>query len=289
MSNPLIAVTGATGGIGGRVARRLADAGIRQRLIVRDPARAPDIAGAEIAVADYSDVPALTAAAHGVDTLLFVSAGEHADRIGLHRGAVDAFVEAGVRRIVYLSFLAAAPEATFTFARDHYWTEEHIRGTGAEFTFLRDSLYADYIPLMASAEGVIRGPAGEGQVAVVTRDDIADVAAAVLVDDSHAGATYDITGPELLTFEQMAATLTHVTRRRVDYYAESMDEARASRASYGAPDWEVEGWITSYAAVASGELAVVSDTVEHVAGHPPQSLEDYLRAHPEDSAHLVSG
>ena len=67
-----------------------------------------------------------------------------------------------------------------------------------------------------------------------------------------------------------------------------MEEARASRAEYGAPAWEVEGWITTYTAVASGELAVVSDVVEQLAGHAPQSLEGYLRAHPEDYRHLVS-
>jgi NAD(P)H dehydrogenase (quinone) len=56
---------------------------------------------------------------------------------------------------------------------------------------------------------------------------------------------------------------------------------------YGAPDWEVEGWITSYVAVSTGEMDVVSDVVHRLTGHEPQELEAFLRAHPELWSHLV--
>ena len=78
---------------------------------------------------------------------------------------------AGVRRIVYISFLSAAPDATFTFARDHFHAEEHIKSIGLAWTFLRDSIYLDYIPLFAGEDGVIRGPAASGRIAPVARDD----------------------------------------------------------------------------------------------------------------------
>src|SRR5882762_2088546 len=123
MSSDLIAVTGATGALGGRVARRLAGAGVSTRLIVRDTARAPDLSAAQvIPTGGYSDRVGLRAALDGVDTLLLVSATESADRVDLHTGAVDAAIEAGVRRIVYVSFVGAGPHATFTFARDHWHT-----------------------------------------------------------------------------------------------------------------------------------------------------------------------
>ena len=86
------------------------------------------------------------------------------------RGAVAA----GVAHLVYTSFYGAAPDATFTLARDHWATEEHIRASGLAFTFLRDNLYADFLPLMADEHGVIRGPAGDGRVAAVAIDDVAD-------------------------------------------------------------------------------------------------------------------
>ena len=279
-------VTGSTGAIGGRVAARVADRGLRQRLIVRDPGRAPDLAGAEVAQASYDDVEAMRAAFDGVGTLFLVSASEAQDRLRQHVDAVDAAVAAGVERIVYLSFLAAAPDATFTFARDHFHTEAHIRDTGVPFTFLRSSLYLDFLPWMCGDDGVIRGPAGTGHFVPVTRDDIADVAVVAVTGAGHEGLTYDMTGPDRLTMEEVAQELTRATERAISFHHETLDEARASRAHYGAPDWEVEGWVTTYAAIATGELDVSSDAVERVAGHLPQTFRSYLAAHPESYERL---
>jgi uncharacterized protein YbjT (DUF2867 family) len=281
-----IAVTGATGGVGGRVARRLADASVGQRLVVRDPARAPRLAGADTAVAQYSDTEAMRRALDGIGTLFFVSAAEAADRLDQHRAVVDAAVAAGVPRIVYLSFLNAAPRATFTLARQHWATEEHIKASGVRYTFLRDSLYADFIPLMVGADRVIRGPAGDGAASVVARDDIADVAVRVLLDDGHHGTTYDLTGPEALTMAEMAGELSRAVGQPIRYVNETLDEAYASRAHYGAPNWEVEGWVTSYAAIATGELATVSDTVRRVAGHDATTLAELLRRYPDSYQHV---
>jgi uncharacterized protein YbjT (DUF2867 family) len=115
-------------------------------------------------------------ALRGVQTLFLVSARESATRVAEHTNVVEAAAEAGVRRIVYTSALGASPHATFTFARDHAATETCVRKTGLGFTFLRDSLYLKLVPMLASAEGVIAGPAGEGRIASVSRDDIAAVA-----------------------------------------------------------------------------------------------------------------
>src|SRR5690349_213572 len=118
MAGERIGVTGATGGLGGRVARRLADRGIEQRLLVRDEARAPRLEHADVAVfGGYDDPEGMRRALDGIETLLLVSAAEDPDRVRLHRGAVDAAVAAGVERIVYTSFVAAAPDSTFTFGR----------------------------------------------------------------------------------------------------------------------------------------------------------------------------
>jgi NAD(P)H dehydrogenase (quinone) len=284
----VIAVTGATGGLGGRVARRLADRGVGQRLVVRDPGRAPELAGAEVATGSYDDPASLRRAFEGARALLMVSASEDPDRLRLHANVVDAAVGAGVERVVYTSFFGAAPDCTFTFGRDHWHTEELIRASGLRHTFLRDNLYLDFLPLLVGADGVIRGPAGDGRVAAVTRDDIADVAAAVLLGgDRHAGRTYDMTGPEALTMAEVAEDLTRAAGRTVTYHAETLEEAYASRAHYGAPDWEVAGWVTTYAAIANGELEAVSGDVAAVAGHPPTSLAEFLRDNPDSYARLA--
>ncbi|QNE21728.1 SDR family oxidoreductase [Kribbella qitaiheensis] len=272
----LIGVTGATGQLGSRVARQLAESGIAQRLVVRDPARAPELSGAEVAQAAYGDSAALLNALDGVHTLLLVSASESADRVSLHKATIDAAVAAGVRRIVYTSFVAAAPSATFTFARDHWHTEQHIIGTGVDYTFLRDNLYLDFIPGFAGEDGVIRGPAGDGRVAAVLREDVAEAAARVVADPSHSGKTYDLTGPAAFTLAEAAAMLSDAWGKPIRYEAETLDEAYRSRESFGAPAWEVAGWVTSYAAIASGELSTPTTAIEEITGRPPTALSTYL-------------
>jgi uncharacterized protein YbjT (DUF2867 family) len=230
-----------------------------------------------VRVCDYADEAASLDALEGVGTLLMVSAAEAADRREQHRTFVRAAAAAGVRHVVYTSFLGAAPDATFTLARDHWATEEHLRASGLSWTLLRDSLYADFLPMM-TVDGAIRGPAGDGRVAAVAQDDIADAAVAVLTDPvPHAGATYDLTGPEALTLDEVAAVVTEVTGTPTRYEPETIEEAYASRSSYGAPDWQVDAWVSTYTAIAAGELATVSDAVSRLTGHPATSLRELLQ------------
>lgn len=272
----MIAVTGASGQVGGRVARLLGDA--EHRLLVRDPTKAPRDARVEVRAAAYRDGPAMRAALDGADTLFLVSGRESADRVSEHRSAVDAAVAAGVRRIVYLSFYGAAPDSTFTFARDHWHTEQHIRATGLRHTFLRDNLYLDTLPILVGPDGVIRGPAGEGRVAAVSYDDVAAAAAAVLLDPGtgHDGVTYSLTGPEAFTLAEAAQALTVATGRPIRYQPETVQEAYASRAGYGAAEFEVDGWVSTYLAIAAGELATVTDDVQRLTGRRPRGLAEVL-------------
>ena len=125
---------------------------------------------------------------------------------------------------------------------------------------------------------MIRGPAGDGRVSAVAQDDIAEVAALVLRDPAaHAGRTYDLTGPGALTLTEVASILTAATGRTVTYLPKTVQEAYASRAAYGAPDWQVDAWVSSYTAIAAGEMAAVSTAVADITGHPPRSLENLLR------------
>ena len=271
------AVTGATGAVGGTVARLLADAGLEQRLVVRSPERAPDLQGAHVAQATYGDAAASEAALAGVDVLFMVSGSESADRLDQHRAFVDAAVRAGVRHVVYTSFLGASPDAVFTLARDHFWTEQHIAASGLAWTFLRDSFYLDFLPTLAGEDGVIRGPAGQGRLGAVAREDVARVAAAVLRDPAvHVGETYDLTGREALSIPEAIDVIRETTGRELTYVDETVPEAYASRASYGAPDWEVDAWVSTYTAIAQGELALVTDTVERLTGRPPLTLRELL-------------
>ncbi len=272
-----LGVTGATGRLGGRIARLLAAAGVEQRLVVRTPARAPVLPGSTVAQASYDDGDAVRRALDGLEVVLMVSAAESEHRLDEHRAFVDAAAAAGVRHLVYVSFFGAAPDATFTLARDHHVTEQHVEQSGMAWTFLRDNLYSDFFPLLAGDDGVIRGPAGDGRVSAVAQDDIAAAATSVLVDPvAHEGRTYSLTGPEALTLTEAAATMSRVLGRDVAFEDETVEEAYASRASYGAPGWQLDAWVSTYTAIAAGELAAVTDDVELLTGRPPRSLEDLL-------------
>ena len=252
----MLAVTGATGQIGGKVAARLALLGLPQRLIVRDRSRAPKLPGADIfQVFSYGDPVAMGKALSGVETLFLVSAQEimgvikqskdndtaipYYDRLHQHICAVSAAAAVGVRHVIYLSFLNAAPDATFILAREHFRTEEFVRSTGVAFTFLRQGLYMDNVPLHVMSDDVIRAPAGQGRVAWIARDDIADAVVAVMTGSGHEGQTYNLTGPEALTMEETAEQLSAVIGRNISYQAQTPHEARVVRNMSRMTDHEV--------------------------------------------------
>jgi NAD(P)H dehydrogenase (quinone) len=278
---PDLAVTGSSGVLGGLVARDLAAQGVAQRLLVRTPAKAPTLPAATVHAVDYADPDAARAALEGVQTLFMVSAAESADRLEQHRAFIDAAAAAGVQHVVYTSFIGAAPDAVFTLARDHHATERHIVASGMRWTFLRDSFYIDFMEALVGPDGAIRGPGGDGRCAIVARADIARLATAVLLaPDAHAGRTYDATGPAALSFAEIAATISRVRGREVTYVDETLDEAYASRAPYGAPPWQVDAWVSTYTAIARGTMSAVSDAIESVTGIAPQTLEEFLRTDP---------
>lgn len=277
------AVTGVTGHIGSRVATGLAERGIEAQLLLRDPAKAAGFPAERTAVASYGDAEAARRALDGVQLLFMVSAAESADRLEEHRTFIDAAAAARVRHVVYTSFLGASPTATFALARDHAATEEHLRASGMAWTFLRDSFYLDLLPQFAGEDGVIRGPASAGRVGAVLRADVARCAVAVLADEvtgarSHAGASYDLTGPEALTLTEIAQIVTEETGRQIAFHDETLDEAYASRAAYGAPPWQLDAWVSTYAAIKAGELEVVSSAVGDLTGTPARSLREHLRS-----------
>jgi uncharacterized protein YbjT (DUF2867 family) len=202
-----------------------------------------------------------------------VSASGSETRVAQHRTFAEAAAAAGVQHLVYVSFFGAAPDCTFTHGREHYATEQHIRSLGLAFTFLRDNFYAGLLPSFAGQDGVIRGPAGSGCVSAVAEDDVADAVTAVLLDPPrHTGATYALTGPEALSLEAVATTLSHELQRPVRYVEESIEESYASRAGLGAPEWQLKAWVSTYTAIANGELSAVTDDVRRLTGHPFLSL-----------------
>ncbi|HEY8555287.1 MAG TPA: SDR family oxidoreductase [Burkholderiales bacterium] len=282
MNTQRILVTGATGHVGRRVAQLLAERGRATRLLVRASAkRIPEIAGSEIAIGDYADTAALDRAFAGVTAALVVSVyGRPEERARLHRNAFEAAARAGVGHVVYLSFLGASPDSKFPYSVDHHASEEYLRASGVPHSILRDCLYMDVLSGFFGPDGVLRGPAGDGAVAWVAREDVARCAVALLDGPPGNGAVYDITGPEALTLGATAERLSQLAGRELRYVNETLEEARSWRSRLGAPAWEVDVWIGTYLAIEAGELAPVSDAVERLTGRPPYTLERYYSERP---------
>jgi len=273
VSSMTLAITGSTGHVGRLVATQLGD--LDPLLVVRDASRAP--AGFRTAQTTYGERSRSAAVLAGMDVLFMVSASESPTRRGEHRSFIAAAADAGVGHIVYTSFFGADPRAVFTLGRDHADAEAAVRESGMRFTFLRDNFYSDLLPHFADESGVIRGPAGDGRVAAVARADVADVASAVLRDPAaHVDTTYELTGPEALTLDEVAARAGAALGASLRYERETLADAYASRRRWSEEQWQLDAWVSTYTAIADGEVARVTDDVARVAGHPARSIEDAL-------------
>jgi uncharacterized protein YbjT (DUF2867 family) len=218
----------------------------------------------------------------GMRTVFVVPVRERPDRAAVHAATVDAAVAAGAEHLVYLSFVHTSATATFTLSRDHFATEQHIRRSGAAFTFVRASAFHEVAHYLVGPDDVIRGPAGSGRVAFVGKNDVADVLSAVLMNPSaHRDAAYELTGPTAFSLAELAQLFSDHTGRRISYVDETVADAYASRAGFGAPPWQLDAWVSTYLQIATGELGSVTSDVERLLGRPAESFETYLARHPQ--------
>lgn len=277
----MILITGASGRVGRRTAELLADKGHSLRLMVRDPNRAQELSIGQVVQGDYAEPATLDPAFAEVDSAFIISGyAKPGERALLHKNAIDAATRTHVKHLVYLSFQGASPESKFPMSQDHYQSEQFLKESGISFTVLRDNFYLDLIPEMFDSEGVMRGSASDGAAAWVAREDVAQVAAAVLSRPNDFRAVYDVTGSEALTMTETAKRLSALVGRELRYENESVEEGRKWRSTFGAPDWEVDTWLGSYEAIAAGELEQTSDTVLQITGSQPFSLEAYFAEYP---------
>jgi NAD(P)H dehydrogenase (quinone) len=273
-----VAVTGATGELGSRVARRLAERGVPQLLVARDPAQLPDLPdAAHRGPAAYADRAAMRDAMTGARTLVLVSGRPTGRRLEEHATVVEAAAEAGVDRVLYVSLLGAAPDATYRNARDHWLTEQYLAGAPIRHTVVRAGIYASTPASLADDEFVVRGPGGSGRAAFVAHEDIAAVITALILDDGpddRDGAVLEVTGPEALTLEEAIGEIAVASGRPYRYEAETPEEAFDRRYRRGLSGEQIESWLSWYLAIADGGLATVSDVVPRLTGAPATPVAD---------------
>ena len=219
-----IAVTGATGHLGGLVIDQLEARGVAVSdivAIVRNEEKAQKLAsrGISVAVASYEDKQALTDALSGVDRLVFVSASEVGKRIEQHANIVDAASAAGVSFIAYTSLLNLDDSELF-LAPEHVATEKMLANSGIAHANLRNGWYwENYASALetGAALGKFFSAAGEAKVSGAARKDYAEAAAVVVTTEGHAGKTYELAGAPALTYPEIAAQVGEVLGKDVEY------------------------------------------------------------------------
>lgn len=274
----MIGITGVTGKLGSKVAQLISEQGISARHLARNPQRAALYDNAELVQAAFENSLETVEALKGIDVLLMVSASESPNRLQQHFAFLDAAHEAGVKHIVYTSFYNAATEATFTLARDHAKTEKYIKERGFTYTFLRDNFYLDFFLDLCLNNGEIRGPAGNGKVSAVARQDVSEVATTILAKpDKWKNQLLNMTGPADLSMADIVHFVSEQKGEIIPYIDESIEEAYASRKVWPAQDWEYDAWVSTYTAIKEGKQAGVSSDIERVLGRPATSLEQLVK------------
>jgi NAD(P)H dehydrogenase (quinone) len=259
--------------------------------------------GAQIRRCDLDDAADLPRVFANVTTLLLISTNAIGRRVAQHEAAIRAARQAGVKRIVYTSFLGAEPRNPALVARDHCAAEQLLCESGLQWTILRNAQYAeailDVIMPNALAAGEWRSAGGEGRIAPIARADCAKVAAAALLRPDLAGCTLNIVGSHLLTYRDMAAMIAAASGRPLEFMPVSEDGLYAMFDALGAPrspadvapggfPWCSDDMVSFEAALREGWFDVQSGDAQMLMGRPPQAfadlLEDSLRARKETAA-----
>jgi uncharacterized protein YbjT (DUF2867 family) len=279
----MILVTGATGQIGSELVRLLADQGAPARALVHSPDKAAQLQrlGLETALGDYEQPDTLDVAMKGCDHL-FLLAPPTPRQPQQEQNVIDAARRAGVEYVVKQSVPWASPDAPLVFCRWHGQIEEDLAQSGLAYTLLRPSSFMQNFLMSAQQvanQGVLYGMLGEGRVAFIDARDIAAVAAELLTNPGHQGASYTLTGPEALSAVEVAERLAAATGRQVRSVDLGPDGYRQALAGAGMPGWLVDGVVEGNTMLAAGHGATVTDEVARLTGRPPRTFAQFAADH----------
>jgi uncharacterized protein YbjT (DUF2867 family) len=271
----LILVTGATGTVGSEVVRQLAAAGEQPRAFVRDPTKARARLGerVELVVGDLDRPETLTAALAGVERVFLVTT-QSTQQPDWERGVVQAAVRADIGHLVKLSVFRADEQSPLQVARQHGQAEHALEESGLAATILRPVFFMQNLFAMIRA-GAIATAAGEGRVAMVDARDIAAVAVAALTSHEYAGKTYTLTGPEALSFDDAASTLSQQTGTKISHVRVSPDAVRTTLQAAGVAAWFADDMTKLHSMLADGYEDVVTDDARIMTGNPPRTLAQF--------------
>ena len=271
----MILVTGATGNVGSQVVRELRERGEAVRAFVRDRDRAAEKLGSdiELAIGDLADAASVRAAVEGADAVL-VSSADGPQKVEHEKNVIDASVAAGAHPVVKVSTISAEAGSPLPPFDWNGRSEDVLWQAGVPAVVLQSSFYMTN--LLASAEqirqtGKLFAPAGEARIAMIDPRDVAAVAAVALTEDGHEGQTYVLSGPEAITYADVAAALG------VEFVDVPDDALRQGLTEAGMPDWLVSHLTQLFPLLREGLAEQTTDTVERLTGRHPRSFREFAR------------
>ena len=274
----MILVTGATGNVGSEAVRLLAARHQPTRALVRDPSRAVAVGvgvGVEIVTGDFARPDTLDEAMRGIDTVVLVSPAVPAQEIAV----IDSALRQGVSHVIKVTSKASA-DSPVDRRRGQAQIEAHLATTGLAYTLLRSNAYMQNLLVLAPMirrTGGFQMSAGDGKVGMIDARDVAATAAAVAAAPrKHAGQTYWLTGPDLITYPDIARELSGALGHAVEYRQISPAEHRAAMIQAGVPDAVATSNAQAFRLIAEGDAAWLSDDGQSVTGTAPRALGTFI-------------
>jgi uncharacterized protein YbjT (DUF2867 family) len=282
-SEALILVIGGRSKIGAALIDGLLESDQQVRVLVRAGERAGAPTVAEVVTGDLADEGSLVTAMEGVEKVFLLSSPDP-DAISWHRNAIDAARRTEVQLLVRSSIIGADRPSPAEFVGAHTACDRYLEDSGLPYVIVRPSLFLQNIPESVipsiGASGAFYADAGEARVSMVDTRDVGAVAAIVLTEPGHAGAHYDVTGPEALSYADVAGKLSRALGRQVAYVDAPDEAVRDALLGAGLSAWFADALVGLYQdyrrSGTDGYAAQVTDTVERLTGRPARSLDDLL-------------
>ncbi len=278
----MILLTGVTGKTGGETAKQLLKKGAKLRALVRDEGKAAELkaAGVELVVGDVSDADTVRRALQGTEKA-FLTLPNGQRQLEQEKQFTDLAVVAGVKHLVKMSSMEAVAHAQTPIPRAHWAVEEYIRASGLAWTMIKPNFFTQNL---LSSAGSIKAqrkfslPMGNGTTGMADIRDIGAVCAEVLTGQGHAGQSYEITGPEVLTFHEVADRFSAVLGDKVEYVPMPMEQFRERMSKILEP-WHLNAVSELFREIAETGLDHTTDTFRKLIGREPRSVTQFIRDH----------
>ena len=276
----MILITGATGKTGSATAKSLGEKGETFRALIRNEEKKEGLEslGGEVVIGSIENTEVVNQSMQGVKTVLVLLPNSES-QLALEKQLVDSAKQAGVERIVKMSSIEATPDATSPIPKLHLESEEYIKQSGLAWTMIKPNFYMQN--LLASAgtikeQGKIFLPMGDGKTGMIDTTDVGKVLAKVLSEDGHESMNHEITGPEILSFYEVAEIFSQVLGKQVDYVDVPMDAYKQTLGQFLTNQWHLDAVIDLFKGIAEGGIEDKTDTFNELMGETPKSLSQFL-------------